>query len=186
MPVAMPNPIPPNPVPPNPVPRDPQSERTRPDEVRGAKPGSRALDEGFDELRQRLHGHPLVLFDGVCRLCDGWVRFVLRRDSGERFFFAPLQSELGQEALRYFGLPPDRLDTVVVVEGDRCSTRSDAVLRIFRHLRAPWPLLSVGVVVPRFLRDWAYGVVARYRYRWFGKRESCALPTPDLQRRFLA
>lgn len=113
----------------------------------------------------------VVLFDGVCNLCNGLVQFIIRRDPHARFKFAPMTSFAD--------------DTMVLVEHGRRFVRSDAVLRIARQLRAPWPLLFVFIVVPRPLRDWAYDVVARRRYRWFGRRETCMVPTPELGARFL-
>ncbi len=140
----------------------------------------------FEELRTRLGGRALVLFVGVCHVCNGTVSFVLKRDPEGRFVFAPLQSELARGVLRHFGLPEDRLETLVLVEGDECVLRSTAVLRIARRLRAPWSLLYALVVVPRALRDWGYGIFAARRYRWFGKRDACAVPAPQHRDRFLA
>ena len=144
-----------------------------------------AAPEPFEALRTRLGGRALVLFDGVCHVCNGTVSFVLKRDPEGRFAFAPLQSELGRGVLRHFGLPEDRLETMVLVEGDECVLRSTAVLRIARGLRTPWSLLYALVVVPRVLRDWGYGVLAARRYRWFGKRHACAVPAPQHRDRFL-
>lgn len=127
----------------------------------------------------------IVLFDGVCNLCNGAVRFIVDRDPGGHFRFAPLQSDVGRELLARGGLQPDALDTMVLVEGDRCWTRSDAALRIVRRLSGAWPLLSVLRFLPRGLRDRAYRWVADHRYGWFGRRDICAVPTPDLRARFL-
>jgi predicted DCC family thiol-disulfide oxidoreductase YuxK len=126
-----------------------------------------------------------ILFDGVCNLCNASVRFVLRRDPHARFRFAALQSEAGRRLLEEHRLPADELSTVVVVADGRAYTRSDAALRIARGLGGAWPALGALRVVPRPLRDRAYGVVARNRYRWFGRREECMLPTPELRERFL-
>jgi predicted DCC family thiol-disulfide oxidoreductase YuxK len=128
---------------------------------------------------------PVVLFDGVCNLCTASVAFILARDPERRFRFASLQSDAGRRLLERHGLPPDELATVVVVADGRALTRSDAALRIARGLGGAWPVLGVLRVVPRPLRDAVYGVVARNRYRWFGRRESCMLPTPELRSRFL-
>jgi predicted DCC family thiol-disulfide oxidoreductase YuxK len=127
----------------------------------------------------------IVLFDGFCRMCSFIVRFVYARDPHARLRFAPLQSEAGQALLRRFGLAADRMDTFVLVEGDRCFTRSTAALRLVRRLRGLWPLLYAGIAVPRPLRDAVYGFAAKRRYRWFGRSDACMLPTPDLKRRFL-
>ena len=127
----------------------------------------------------------VVLFDGVCNLCNGWVRFVVRRDPGLRFRFASLQSVFGAELLRRHGLPADYLGSILLLEDGALFSKSDAVLRIARRLRWPWPVVSVLGVVPRAMRDVVYDWVARNRYRWFGKRETCMLPSPQDARRFL-
>lgn len=130
-------------------------------------------------------GATIVLFDGVCNLCNGAVQFLLRRDRGRRFRFASLQSATGQELLRRHGLDTDLLQTIVVLEGGRVRLRSDAALLLARRLPWPWPLLAVFVVCPRPLRDALYALVARNRYRWFGRRESCMLPSAETAARFL-
>jgi len=127
----------------------------------------------------------VILFDGLCNLCNGFVQFVIARDPAARFRFAPLQSESGRRVLRSAALPDPFPETVVLVEAGRPFTRSAAVLRIVRRLRAPWPLAYAMILIPRPLRDWLYDAIARRRYRWFGKREECMVPTPELRRRFL-
>jgi predicted DCC family thiol-disulfide oxidoreductase YuxK len=135
----------------------------------------------------RAAGEPaVVLFDGVCNLCSGTVRFLIPRDPRARLRFAALQSPAGQEIQRRFGLEPSALDTLVLVEGDRCYRKSSAALRVARHLSGAWPLLVVGLLLPRPLRDWAYDQLARRRYAWFGRREECLVPTPELRERFLS
>jgi predicted DCC family thiol-disulfide oxidoreductase YuxK len=127
----------------------------------------------------------VILFDGECNLCNGFVGFVLPRDPAGRFKFASLQSPVGQKLLSGHALPTNTLDSVVLVERDRVYSRSTAVLRILRRLNRLWPLLYAFVVVPRPLRDAVYDFVARNRYRWFGRRESCLMPTPENRKRFL-
>jgi predicted DCC family thiol-disulfide oxidoreductase YuxK len=127
----------------------------------------------------------ILLFDGVCNLCSGAVQFVIRHDPEGRFRFAALQSETGRRLLERHGLPADALDTFVLIAGGRCYTRSDTALELVRRLDAPWRWLRVLRIVPRAIRDRAYGVVVRNRYRWFGRRESCLVPTPELTQRFL-
>ncbi|MDR7420515.1 MAG: DCC1-like thiol-disulfide oxidoreductase family protein [Armatimonadota bacterium] len=128
---------------------------------------------------------PLILYDGVCRLCTGTVRFVIKRDRRKRFRFASMQSALGQQLLRRFGLPPDELTTFVLVEADGHFTRSTAALRVARHLDGLWPALYALIVIPRPLRDRVYDWVARHRYQWFGRLETCLVPTPDVRDRFV-
>ncbi len=127
----------------------------------------------------------IVLFDGECNLCNGSVQFIIRRDKRRRFRFAALQSEAGQEILRKYRLPHDKISTVVLIAGNRVYTRSDAALGIARRLDGLWPLCYAGIAAPRFIRDQVYDFIARNRYRWFGKQEACMAPTPELRARFL-
>jgi predicted DCC family thiol-disulfide oxidoreductase YuxK len=127
------------------------------------------------------HNRRVVLFDGVCNLCNGAVQFIIKRDPAASFRFSALQSA---GARRLLGARPT-VDSIVLLEGERIYAKSAAALRIARGLRFPWPLLYVFWLVPRPLRDWVYDGVARHRYAWFGKRDSCMLPTPELRQRFL-
>lgn len=128
-------------------------------------------------------GKRLVLFDGVCNVCNALILFVIDRDPKEQFVFAPLSSELGQRVVQEHGL--GHLDTVVLLEQGRAHTHSAAVVRILARLRGLWFLAWLLLLVPRFLRDPAYRFFARHRYAWFGKRDQCRVPTPELQRRFV-
>jgi len=130
--------------------------------------------------------HPVLLFDGVCNLCHGTVRFVLDHDRDARFRFAPLQSEVGRALLARFALDPDALDTIVLIDEARAYRRSDAALRVARRLGAPWSWLVPLAAIPRPLRDAVYDFIARRRYRWFGKKDACPLPRPEWSDRFLA
>lgn len=126
-----------------------------------------------------------ILFDGVCNLCNGFVTFIIARDPGARFRFAPLTSDAAQALLRQSGVTMPIPDTVVLIEDGRVYFRSDAPLRIARGLTFPWPLAYALVIVPRFIRDRVYDAIAARRYRWFGRREVCMVPTADLRQRFL-
>lgn len=126
-----------------------------------------------------------MLFDGDCNLCHGAVQFVLRRDPRGRFRFASLQSAAGRQALLAAGAPAVLPDSIVLLADGGVAVKSTAALRIARRLRWPWPLLAVAFVVPRPLRDLVYDWIARHRYRWFGKRAQCLVPTPALRARFL-
>jgi predicted DCC family thiol-disulfide oxidoreductase YuxK len=129
----------------------------------------------------------VVLFDGYCSLCDGAVRFIMARDPTARFRFAALQSEAAQSRLRAAGAPSVLPDSVLLLDTDGLHVRSEAALRIARQLRAPWPLLArFASIVPHRWRDALYDVIARRRYAWFGRRDSCRLPTPDEAARFLS
>lgn len=130
---------------------------------------------------------PILLFDGVCNLCNGGTQFVIRRDPAPgKFRFAALQSESGQALLRKHGLPPHALDSFVMIEGDRASVRSTAVLRVLHRLGFPWSIFYPLILVPRILRDAVYDGIAARRYRWFGKQETCMVPTPEIRSRFLS
>jgi predicted DCC family thiol-disulfide oxidoreductase YuxK len=128
---------------------------------------------------------PIVLFDGVCRFCNASVNFLIDHDRHARLRFAALQSSTGQAILRRFGLKTDDFDTLVLVEGTRCSTRSTAALRVASYLDTPWRYLTALLLVPVFLRDPAYNILASNRYRWFGCMDACRVPTPELKARFL-
>jgi len=135
--------------------------------------------------RMEASAHPILLFDGVCNLCSGSVQFIIRRDPEARFRFASLQSEVGQRYLEELQVDRDAVDSVILVEGGRWYKESDAALRIARLLGGPWKAMGILRLLPRPLRDRLYRFIARHRYRWFGKRESCWLPTPELRERFL-
>ena len=128
---------------------------------------------------------PVLLFDGVCNLCNASVQWVLKRDKEGKFRFAALQSETGRMLLARFGLATEKFDTVVLVAGDRIFTRSDAALELLRRLGRPWAWAYILRVIPRAWRNWAYDWVARHRYQWFGREESCWLPRPEWKGRFL-
>lgn len=127
----------------------------------------------------------LILFDGVCNLCNGTVQWILKRDRKGIFRFASLQSPVGASVLQQHGLPPGALDSVVLSDGKNLYTRSEAVLEIARRLGWPWSLAVVFRIIPCPLRDGIYNWVARNRYRWFGHTETCLLPRPEWRERFL-
>jgi predicted DCC family thiol-disulfide oxidoreductase YuxK len=128
----------------------------------------------------------VILFDGLCNLCAGSVRFVLERDPAGAFDFASLQSEAARRLIANAGRSPAELpDSIVLIDTHGVHLRSDAALRIAARLRQPWPLLAAFRILPRALRDVVYDFVARRRYGWFGKRESCLVPSPNLRARFL-
>jgi predicted DCC family thiol-disulfide oxidoreductase YuxK len=129
--------------------------------------------------------HPIILFDGVCNFCDASINWIIRRDKRARFRFAPLQSSAGERLQREHGFDPTALDTFVLIEGRRAYARSTAAVRIARGLGLPWSLAYGLIFIPPPLRDFAYDFFARRRYRWFGRKEECMLPTPELRDRFL-
>lgn len=128
---------------------------------------------------------PIILFDGVCNLCAWAVRFIVERDPRGLFRFASLQSPTGQALMLEYRLDPTQLDSFVLVENGRAYSESTAALRVARHLGGAWPVFYGAIVLPRFVRDPIYKFIARNRYRWFGKKETCMIPTPELRARFL-
>ncbi|MET0392273.1 MAG: thiol-disulfide oxidoreductase DCC family protein [Chitinophagaceae bacterium] len=128
---------------------------------------------------------PVILFDGVCNLCNNTVQFILKRDKKKQFLFGSLQGKAGQQLLRQFNLPTADFNSFVLAEGDRFYTRSTAVLRMLKRLGGGWSLLYGFIVVPKFIRDGIYNWVARNRYKWYGRRDECMIPTPELKARFL-
>jgi predicted DCC family thiol-disulfide oxidoreductase YuxK len=129
---------------------------------------------------------PLYFFDGYCVLCSGFVAFCLARDPGGRLKFASAQSALGRRALEALGLPDGTLQrTILLFDGGEVYMRSAAVLRSLRYLRGPVRWLQPLLVIPAFLRDPLYDLVARNRYRWFGRRPSCFVPMPQMRDRFI-
>jgi predicted DCC family thiol-disulfide oxidoreductase YuxK len=137
-------------------------------------------------MHTNSHHAPVLLFDGVCNLCNASVQWVLLRDKQQIFRFAALQSEVGQKILARHGLHNETLDTVVLSDGDRVFVRSDAPLEVLRRLGGFWRFFYVFKYVPKPLRDAVYRFIARNRYRWFGRKESCLLPRPEWRERFLA
>jgi predicted DCC family thiol-disulfide oxidoreductase YuxK len=127
----------------------------------------------------------IVLFDGICNLCNASVRFIIERDPQGYFQFASLQSAQGQQILRQYGLAQAPLTSIVLIEQDRAYTHSDAALRIANHLVNPWPLLAYARWIPRPIRDALYTWVANNRYRWFGQAAQCMMPSRQTRSRFL-
>jgi predicted DCC family thiol-disulfide oxidoreductase YuxK len=128
---------------------------------------------------------PLILFDGVCNLCNGSVQFVIKHDTEEKFLFASLQSETGQAILTHFGMKTDDFDTFVLLEKGKIYTKSSGVLREAAILGGWFKIFTIFYLVPTFIRDIFYSFVAKNRFVLFGKKESCMIPTPELKARFL-
>jgi predicted DCC family thiol-disulfide oxidoreductase YuxK len=130
--------------------------------------------------------HRLVLFDGVCNLCNSSVTFIISHDPEAHFTFASLQSDEGQRILRLFGLPTADFDSFVYIREGRVYQRSAGALYVLRDLGGASKLMYAFIIVPRPVRDMVYDLIARYRYRIFGRRDSCMVPTPELRNRFLS
>ncbi|MBZ5534873.1 MAG: thiol-disulfide oxidoreductase DCC family protein [Acidobacteriia bacterium] len=127
----------------------------------------------------------IILFDGVCNFCNGSVRFIINRDPQKHFKFAPLQSPAAQTLLQKHGLSLEPLDTFILIEEGKTYSRSTAALRIARQLKGLWPALYVLILVPRAIRDSLYNILARNRYKLFGRRGTCMIPSPELRDRFM-
>jgi predicted DCC family thiol-disulfide oxidoreductase YuxK len=128
---------------------------------------------------------PVVLFDGVCNLCNSAVQFIIKRDKKNIFRFASLQSPIGQKLLEQYHLPTNELNSFILVENNKVYDRSTGALRVVKRLKGLWPLLYILIIIPKFLRDPVYNWVGRNRYKWFGKKDECMIPTPELKARFL-
>lgn len=132
-----------------------------------------------------MHEQPVILFDGTCNFCNGAVNFVIRRDKGSVIKFAPLQSSQGQELLKQYQLPTDDLSSFIFIEAGKSHNQSTAALKVCRYLFGLWPLCYGFIIVPGFIRDGLYNWIAKNRYKWFGRQETCMIPTPDVRKRFL-
>ncbi len=128
----------------------------------------------------------IVLFDGICNLCNNLVIFLIKRDSKSKFKFAALQSIAGQNILKKFGLTFNDVNTLVYIKGERYFLKSTAILYILKDLGGGWILLFTFIIIPRFIRDFFYNLVAKLRYRILGKRETCMIPGPEIHNKFLS
>ena len=128
----------------------------------------------------------ILLFDGVCNLCNGLVRFIIRRDPGAKIKFTPLQSPVGRSLLKKFDLSADDIDSVVYVAGEKYYLKSSAVLHVLKELGGGWRLFYGFIIIPKFIRDFFYNLIARSRYRIFGKTKTCMVPMPDIEERFFS
>jgi len=131
-----------------------------------------------------VNDKPVILFDGVCNLCSGSVQFILKRDKEKRFLFASLQSAYGQNLLKQFNLPADNFNSFILYQDGNIFSKSTGALKMFQQLKG-WRWVKIFWVVPKFIRDAVYNVIANNRYKWFGKKEECWLPTLELKARFL-
>ena len=137
-------------------------------------------------IEGNIEGQRVILFDGICNLCNASVIFVLRHERKPIFQFASIQSEAGRKLLSWCGYPADYNQAVILIDNGNIYSGSTAALKIGQQLRFPWSFLScAGFIVPKFIRDWVYKQIAIHRYRWFGKQDVCMVPTENLKARFL-
>jgi len=128
---------------------------------------------------------PIILFDGVCNFCNGAVNFVLKRDKKKSILFAPLQSAAAEKILPAHQLSPGDLSSFLFIEHGKLYDRSTAALRVCRHLKGLWPLCYGMMIVPKFIRDGIYNYIAKNRYKWFGQKDACMIPSAEVRSRFL-
>ena len=129
--------------------------------------------------------HPTLLFDGICNYCNAMVNFIIRQDKKKVFRFAALQSDAGQKVLNEFKLPQNNFDSFILVENNKIYQRSDAALRLYNKLPWYWKWTQIFWIFPKIIRDGVYSVIARNRYKWFGKKDQCMVPAPEVKERFL-
>ncbi|KOF02822.1 thiol-disulfide oxidoreductase DCC family protein [Roseivirga seohaensis] len=129
--------------------------------------------------------HDILLFDGVCNLCNSSVNFIIDRDPKKHFKFAALQSDFGQSKLKELGFNQEEFDSLVLLSKGKVYRKSSAALRIAKKLNGLWPLLYIFILIPPFIRHGIYDIIGKNRYKWFGKQDSCRMPTPELKQRFI-
>jgi predicted DCC family thiol-disulfide oxidoreductase YuxK len=132
-----------------------------------------------------LASNYIILFDGVCNFCNYWVNFILKHNDKKHLQFASLQSEYAQELLRQHGFDPSQLTSVVFIKDGKLYSQSSAVAKVCKELNWPWKIFYGIIIIPKFIRDFCYNFIAKRRYKWFGKKEVCMVPTAETKGRFL-
>jgi len=127
--------------------------------------------------------NPIIFFDGVCNLCNGAINFIIDRDRKSYFKFAPLQSSIAEKYISKSII--QNTDSIILLEGGKIYSKSSAALKISRKLDGPWKVLYILTIIPKFIRDYFYDIIAKNRYKWFGKRDSCRMPSEEIKNRFL-
>jgi predicted DCC family thiol-disulfide oxidoreductase YuxK len=137
------------------------------------------------EVMEGPNDKKIILFDGVCNLCNSSIIFVIKHDPKDLFRFAPLQSDIGKSLMEKHQIDPQETDSIILVDQEKAYTKSSAALRVSRHLSGGYPLLAIFLIIPVFLRNLVYDYIAKNRYKWYGKKDSCMIPTPELKAKFL-
>lgn len=132
-----------------------------------------------------MKNYNIILFDGVCNFCNSAINFVIKRDKKAKIHFAPLQSATGQKLLAEYGLPAQEMTTFIFIYNGKAYTKSTAALKVCRYLNGLWPLLYSFIIIPKFIRDGIYNWIAKNRYKWFGIKQECMIPTANVKNRFL-
>lgn len=133
-----------------------------------------------------MNQHPIILFDGICNFCNGTVNFIIKQDKKKIFRFAALQSESGEKLLKQYQLDQPGIDSFVLIDNGKAYTMTAAVLRLYNKLPWYWKWTQLFWIFPRLIRNFFYRLVAKNRYKWFGKREECIIPSPEIKERFLS
>ena len=129
--------------------------------------------------------YKIILFDGVCNLCNGAINFIIERDKKNVFKFATLDSQIAKDLSEKYSIDLSKVDSIILISNKKAFTKSSAALHIAKDLSAAWPLLYSFMVFPKFIRNAVYDFIAKNRYKWFGKKDSCMIPTPELKAKFL-
>lgn len=132
-----------------------------------------------------MNSKPIILFDGICNLCNGVVQFIINHDPENKFLFASLQSDAGQQLLKQFNLPSENFNSFILVQNNKVYNKSTGALKVARQIKGAWSWLYIFIIIPKFIRDTVYAWVGKNRYKWFGKKDACMIPTPELKARFL-
>ncbi|HBK71760.1 MAG TPA: thiol-disulfide oxidoreductase [Flavobacteriaceae bacterium] len=132
-----------------------------------------------------LENKSIILFDGVCNLCNDSIKFIIKRDEKNHFTFSSLQSDVAKDILLQFQRNNSDLDSILLIENGNIYQKSTAALKISKHLNGVWKLSYAFIIIPKFIRDFVYTIIANNRYKWFGKKDSCMIPTKELKARFL-
>lgn len=132
-----------------------------------------------------MQENQVILFDGVCNFCNYWVNFTIKKDKKKILRFAPLQGETAKRLIADYKINHTTLSSVIFIDNGKAYTQSSAALRICKHLDNGWKLFYGLIIIPKFIRDPIYNIIARNRYKWFGKKDTCMIPTPELKERFL-
>ena len=133
----------------------------------------------------KSNDYSFILFDGICNFCNSAVNFIIRHDKKNNFKFAPIQSEVGKSLIDQFKMNPVGIDSVILIKGDSYYIKSKAFIKIIKNLKGLWKLFNILIIIQRPIRDFFYDIFARNRYKWFGKREECMVPTKEIKNRFL-
>ena len=128
----------------------------------------------------------IVLFDGVCNFCNSSINRIIKHDKKNYFRFAPLQSVIGQELLKKYAIDSSQTDSIILIENNKAYIKSTAILRVTKHLNRLYPLMYSLLIIPPFIRNGVYDLIARNRYKWFGKKEVCMIPTPEIKEKFIS